>query len=125
MKMSPDQILTRIKPYLTARNALFMLFAAVAFVLAFAPIKAFYATPMGGYYTHIALIPLVSLYLLFLRRKDILRHQKYCATVGLPIMLAGLLLFFGSRTQGIDFDDNNTAALVALSVSSSSMARLF
>lgn len=116
MKIDPQQIKVTIKKYSTRRNALFLLFAAVAFMMAFAPIKAFYATEMGGYYTHIVLIPLVSLYLLYLKRTEILANQKYSLTSGLPVLIAAVVLFIGGWMLCTDFDKNNFASLIALSV---------
>lgn len=116
MKIDLQEIKSEIRLYSNRRNALFLLWATIAFILAYAPIKAFYATPMGGYYTHIVLIPLVSLYLLYLKGKDILSLQTYAVAAGLPVMIAGLLLFFGGRILGADLDGNNSAALSALSV---------
>ncbi len=116
MKIDPQRIVLELKQYSTPRNTLFLILAAIALILIYAPIKAFYATPMGGYYTHIVLIPLVCLYLVYLKRKDIMREQKYAAIAGLPVMIAGLVLFFGGRILGADLDENNSAALSALSV---------
>lgn len=116
MKIDPEQIKSEIRLYSNRRTALFLILAFIAFILVYAPIKAFYATPMGGYYTHIVLIPLVSLYLVYLKRKDILNLQAYSLAAGLPVMLAGLVLFFGSRIPGTNLDSNNSAALSALSV---------
>ncbi|MCE5211009.1 MAG: exosortase [Deltaproteobacteria bacterium] len=116
MKIGPQQIKLIMKELSTGRNALFLLFATVAFMMAFAPIKAFYATEMGGYYTHIVLIPLVSLYLLYLKRTEILANPKYSLTSGLPVLIAAVVLFIGGWMLCTDFDKNNFASLIALSV---------
>jgi exosortase len=116
VKIDPDQIKLIIKKYSTGRNALFLLFAAVAVIMAFAPIKAFYATEMGEYYTHIVLIPLVSLYLMYLKRKEILANPEYSFAAGVPVMIAGIALFFGGQFLGTGLDKNNFASLIALSV---------
>ncbi|PKN96745.1 MAG: hypothetical protein CVU43_19090, partial [Chloroflexi bacterium HGW-Chloroflexi-5] len=60
----------QIKEYLNRRNILFFLFFVVAFLMAYAPIKAIYTSSANReYYSHIVLIPLVSIYLVFLNRK--------------------------------------------------------
>lgn len=116
VNMDLQQIKSEISLFADKRNALFLVLALVAAGLAFAPINAFFSTPMGEYYTHIALIPLVSLYLLSTKRKEILNLRTYAIAAGLPVIIAGLLLFWGGRTLAEQWDANNATALAALSI---------
>ena len=116
MNIDLQKLKSEIRLYSTRRNALFLTLAIIAFAMAFAPIRSFFKTPMGGYYTHIVLIPLVSVYLICLKRSIILNLQTYNAVAGVPTMIAGALLYGGCRMMGQNLDDNNFTALAALSV---------
>ncbi len=116
MKIDLHEIKADIQQLANKRNVLFLFLAVIAFLAACGPVRAFYKSPMGGYYTHIALIPLVSLYLLYLKHKDITACAAYCLPLGLPVMIAGAALYVASRILGTGLDANNLTALVALSV---------
>jgi len=111
-----QQVKSNIEDLCNKRNAFFILLSFIAFLMAFGPIKTFYSTPMGGYYTHIALIPLVSLYLLYLKHQAISAAPRYSIPAGLPVMIAGTALFLIGRILGTGLDANNFASLIALSV---------
>ncbi len=116
MKFDLQQIKSNIVELYNRRNGLFLLLSTIAFLMAFGPIRVFYKTPMGGYYTHIALIPLVSLYLLYLKQKSISSGARYAPAAGLPVLIAGGALFFAGRVMQASLDANNYASLIALSV---------
>jgi exosortase len=116
VKIDLQQMKSSLQDLYTKRNVLFLLSAAIAFLAAVAPIRAFMKTPMGGYYTHIALIPLVSLYLLFLKQKQISERARYSPIAGLPVVISGGALFFVAWLSQSSLDLNNHAAVTALSV---------
>jgi exosortase len=105
-----------IREYLNCRNGLFLFFALVAFMMTYTPIQALRSSDKSEYYTHIALIPLVTLYLLYLKRKEILSVQHYSFSLGIPVLAAALALFAGGQIWGVTLDHNNFASLIALSV---------
>jgi exosortase len=112
----------KIKQYLNRRNALFVLFCALAFVMAYLSIKTlYYASSNREYYSHIVLIPLVSLYLLYQERRDIFKDghgehaPRYDWKVGAPLLLVGALLFFGGQFSGIQLNQNDVTAVITLS----------
>jgi exosortase len=106
----------QIKEYLNRRNILFFLFIAVAFLMAYAPIKAIYTSSANReYYSHIVLIPIVSIYLIFLSRKVIFSQQNYSFIAGIPTLLIGILLYFAGRFFGDQFNQNDFTAIIALS----------
>lgn len=116
MKIDLQQIKSDLVELGNQRNAIFLSLSIVALLMAYGPIKAFYKTPMGGYYTHIALIPLVSLYLLYLKHKEITSAARYSIPAGLPVLIAAGALFFASRIWESGLDAGNFASLMALSV---------
>ena len=65
----------------------------LAGVLGYAPVGTFAGAPSGSdYYSHILLIPFVSVYFLFEQRKKILQGARYCVS-GLAVVASGLLVY--------------------------------
>jgi exosortase len=109
------------------RHLIFVLFFLPAFLMAYAPIKTlFYSSTQSEYYSHIVLIPLVSLYLVFQKRKRIffkqgstngggahLLRNDYIA--GISLLLLGALLYFVGRGVGAVLNQNDFTSIVALS----------
>jgi len=48
--------------------------------------------------SHILLIPFISAFLIFLHRKRIFHAPRYCPSVGIPLLLIALTLWYGLRT---------------------------
>lgn len=108
------------------RHVIFGLFFLTAFLMAYGPIKALYdSSSQSEYYSHIALIPLVSLYLVFQKRKLIflkegstndrgVRLPRNSHVVGVSLLVAGALLYFIGRDVGADLDQNDITVIVVL-----------
>jgi len=108
------------------RNLIFLLFFVLAFLMAYAPIKALYdSASQREYYSHIVLIPLVSIYLVFQKRKLVFSGMVIPGTVysipgikytvpGITLLLAGALLYFVGRGVGAGLNQNDFTAVIAL-----------
>jgi exosortase len=114
--MSENYLTEKIKELFNTRNIVFLLFAAVALIMAYTPIKALYSSNKSEYYSHIALIPLVSIYLIYIKRKEIFAKVNYLFVVGIPVLLLGIALFLGGFLWGAPLDQNNYASLIAFSI---------
>jgi len=114
--MSENSLAEKIKEHLNTRNIVFLLFAALALIMAYTPIKALYSSNKSEYYSHIALIPLVSIYLVYINRKEIFAKVNYLFVVGIPVLLLGIALFLGGFLWGAPLDQNNYASLIAFSI---------
>jgi exosortase len=114
--MSENSLAEKIKEHLNTRNIVFLLFAAVALIMAYTPIKALYSSNKSEYYSHIPLIPLVSIYLVYINRKEIFAKVNYLFVVGIPVLLLGIALFLGGFLWGAPLDQNNYASLIAFSI---------
>jgi exosortase len=114
--MSENSLAEKIKEHLNTRNIVFLLFAAVALIMAYTPIKALYSSNKSEYYSHIALIPLVSIYLIYIKRKEIFAKVNYLFVLGIPVLLLGIALFLGGILWGAPLDKNNYASLIAFSI---------
>ena len=114
--MSENSLAEKIKEHLNTRNIIFLLFTAVALIMAYTPIKALYSSNKSEYYSHIALIPLVSIYLIYIKRKEIFAKVNYLFVVGIPVLLLGIALFLGGFLWGAPLDKNNYASLIDFSI---------
>ncbi len=114
--MSKNSLAEKIKEHLNTRNIVFLLFAAVALIVAYTPIRALYSSNKSEYYSHIALIPLVSIYLIYIKRKEIFTKVDYLFAAGVPIVLLGIALFLGGILWGAPLDNNNYASLLVFSI---------
>jgi exosortase len=84
--------------------------------MSFAPVKALYSSNKSEYYSHIALIPLVSIYLIFQKRQEIFAKQNYSFFRGIIFLLIGVTLYISGRIIGIQLEKNDFASLIMLSV---------
>jgi exosortase len=110
------------------RHVVFGLFFLMGFLMAYGPIKALYdSSSQIEYFSHIALIPLVSIYLVSQRRKRIFFQQETTngrgthspgngRVAGISLLLAGALLYFVGRGIGTSLNQNDVTAIVALAV---------
>ncbi len=107
------------------RNLVFFLFFFLAFLMAYAPIKALYdSSSQREYYSHIVLIPLVSIYLVFQKRKLVFSKRDHLEghsahslrnerIAGISLLLAGALLYFVGRGVGAGLNQNDFTAIIA------------
>ena len=114
--MSENSLAEKIKEILNTRNIVFFLFTAVALIMAYSPVMALYSSNKSGYYSHIALIPLVSIYLIYIKRKEIFANVNYSFVVGIPVLILGIDLFSGGFIWGASLDKNDYGSLVTFSI---------
>ena len=108
------------------KHLIFFLFCVLAFLMAYAPIKALYdSASQREYYSHIVLIPLVSIYLVFQKRKLVFSERENTEgrgahsprndrIAGISLLLAGVLLYFVGRGVGAGLNQNDFTAIIAL-----------
>jgi len=101
----------------TMRNSLlvFLLFITIA---AFCePLAALYRlTQEQSHYSHLLLVPLVSVYVFYLHRKEILSSRQWSPWVGLLMVGVGAIGYWeaGRSTNGVDYLSLTTLALVVV-----------
>jgi exosortase len=66
-------------------------------------------------YSHIILIPFISGYFMYLRRKAIFSDTDYAYPTGIILILIGTILYLISKTNGINLDQNDYLSLTILS----------
>lgn len=114
--MGGNSLAVKNKEYLNTRNIVFFLFIAVAFIMAYLPVKVLYSSDKSEYYSHIALIPLISAYLVYIKRREIFAHVNYLFVMGIPVLLMGIALFWAGTLWGKQLDKNNFASLTIFSI---------
>jgi exosortase len=102
--------------YMNKKNILFSLFCAVAILMSYSPVMAIYSSDKSEYYSHIALIPLVTIYLIFQGRHEIFAKQNYSFFTGILLLSIGLILYLVGRIIGIQLEKNDYASFIMLSV---------
>ena len=116
MKFSKDKTSMNIKEYANRRNVLFLPFCVLAFLMAYSSIKDLYTSSSHReYYSHIVLIPLISIYLIYQNRRGIFSEQKYSFNVGIPLLLVSVLLYFFGQNFENQLNQNDFTSIVALS----------
>jgi exosortase len=97
------------------RTALFLAFVAVAGVIFYGPFREVMRAAMrSDYYSHIVLIPFVSAYLLFVRRKEIFAEIEYAFVPGAAVAGVGVLLYGLALAVPLGLSKNDFSALVTL-----------
>lgn len=90
------------------RTLLFIVVTCIIGLLGSFPLKALLFSKAGGmfyeYYSHIYLIPLVSVYLLYGRRDEIRSSIAYALPLGLPVVALGSIAYGAALAQGASLD---------------------
>ena len=103
--------------YTNRRNILFLLLIGSASFMAFGPMRALYNSPINSaYYSHIALIPLVAVYLIFQRRAVIFEEAKFSFLKGISILSIGTVLYAGAKVFENQINQDDFTAIIAVSL---------
>ncbi len=98
------------------RNILFISFSIHSLLIFYTPIReilrlAFYER----LYAHMILVPFVSGYFLFLKRRQIVLQTDYSFKAGIIISLIGILLFWFEEKSGLGLSQRSHLSLAMLS----------
>jgi exosortase len=100
----------------TARNVLFLLFNVVTIILFHAPLKDLIVLSLGNQnYSHIILIPFISGYFMYVRRKAMFADVHYSYTAGIILIIIASVPYLIGKTQGIKLDQNDYVSLMTFS----------
>jgi len=106
---------------------MFVLLSAVAMAMAYSPLRDLLRnTKQAEYYSHVPLVPVISAYFIFRKRKEIFLKSNSLYFPGLSIMAAGVVLvFIGRALRANPNDYASIASLSALVFESGSLLFLF
>jgi exosortase len=98
------------------RNGLFIFFSILALLIFYTPLRevlrlAFYER----LYAHMLLVPFVSGYFIFLKRRQMVLQTDYSFNAGIIISLIGILLFGLEEKNGLGLSQSSHLSLAVLS----------
>ncbi|MBI4684804.1 MAG: exosortase [Nitrospirae bacterium] len=99
------------------RNLLFIFFFLVIAAIFYAPVKNLLILSLryNELYSHIVLIPFVSMYFIYIDKNKIFSNIGYSAKAGIPLIIIGVILFLWGKTQGSGFNQNDYLSLMTSS----------
>lgn len=101
-----------IKESLNKRNVLFLACSLVAVFMFYKPLGELTRFSIHSmFYSHIWLVPLVSVFFLVTERKKIFQNVAYSYKGGIPLMIAGIIVYLLSRNMHADLNLNDYSAL--------------
>jgi exosortase len=101
----------------TVRNLWFLLLCVLSLVLFWGALRNLVSLSFHDErYSHIILIPLISGCLVYLQRRRIFFESRYCPSVGMPLLLVGIILygFVKGRVPAPDPNDDLSFIVVAM-----------
>jgi exosortase len=102
---------------LARRNLSFSLFWIASLVPFWAPLNTLISLAFqDDRYSHIVLIPFMSMSLAYLERKRIFQESEYCPRVGLPLALFGIILYCFAKQHAFPLGQDNNLALVVSAI---------
>ncbi len=102
--------------HISIRNAIFVFMCLIGVGIVYTPLtQVFHQGARSEYYSHIMLIPLVTGYLIYTRRKRVFIDITYSYNPGLLVVLCGFLSFAFGRYFHDRVDLNDYTSLIVLS----------
>jgi len=94
------------------RTLLFLACTLAAFFMFYKPLGELTRFSIHSmFYSHIWLVPLVSIFFLFTERKTIFQTVEYSYVSGIPLVIAGIIVYLASRNLQTDLNLNDYSAL--------------
>lgn len=99
------------------RNLLFIFFLLVVGAIFYVPIKELLILSLryNELYSHIVLIPFVSMYFIYIDRNKIFSNIGCSAKAGISLIIISVILFILGKTQGLGFNQNDYLSLTTSS----------
>lgn len=105
-----------MKEFLNKRGLLFGIFVFIAIMMAFVPLRELlHSASRKEYYSHIPLIPFISLFFLYQKRRIIVLTQEYTKRPGLALILLGFFLYFSVMSWKGNLRLNDATGLLTFS----------
>jgi len=99
------------------RSLVFLIFSIATIVAFFTPLRELAKmSTKSELYSHILLIPIISGYFLFGKRREVLSSAKYSYILGPLISLSGLFLYIFSLNQATNLNANDFMSLKIYSI---------
>jgi len=111
-------IFKRIKSRpLTAHHLWFGLFLTLSLVLFGSAVGAVIKLSLrDDRYSHLLFIPIISTFLIYLKRRRVFSDPRYCLSTSIPLLAAGVGLFFLAQTRVSTLNSNDRLSIVILAM---------
>lgn len=98
------------------RNFLFLSLSIFPLFLLYVPLKELFSSSIrSDFYDHILVIPLLSAYLFFAKRREIFSSVAYGFKAGIPLLMFGFLIFFWGKKIAPQLNQNDYSSIIACS----------
>jgi exosortase len=98
------------------RHAVFLVAVLAAAVMVYGPLSDLFASRfMRDYHTLIPFIPIISIYLLYLKRKEIWDKMQYSFGPGVAVIITGIVLYAIGLGFGKNLNQNDYATVITFS----------
>ncbi len=105
-----------VNHYINSRNLLFLFFSILTFIVFFEPLRILFAQSFHDeIYDYIIVIPLVSVYFFYLKRKEIFSNKEYSFQAGFGIIILGIILYLIGMSQESRLNQNDDLSIITLS----------
>src|SRR4030042_4064697 len=102
--------------FVNKRNIIFIFLSIVALLMIYGPLKELLRdTDRSEYYSHILLIPLISGYFIYTKRKILFSNLEYSSVPGIILLVIGILFYIVGREQRVQFNLNDYSSLMTFS----------
>lgn len=102
---------------LNSRNILFFAISLIVCIIFYSPLRDLFLLSLyyNELYSHIVIIPLVSAYFIYIKRKEIFSGQGFSFSAGIIIIILGSLLYLAGSSQIDTLNQNDYLSFVTFS----------
>lgn len=102
---------------MTSRNILFVVISLIVCMVYYIPLRYLFMRSFSydALYSYIVMIPLVSAYFIYLKRKEIFTGAGYSVSAGVVIIIVGSLLYLTGLNQGSKLNQNDYLSVTIFS----------
>lgn len=94
------------------RHVIIIIAVLVAAIIAYEPLYVLFTSELSrDYHSLIPFIPIISMYLLFLKRKEIRGKMQYCFGPGVAVIISGLIVLTAGMVYGNTLNHNDYATV--------------
>lgn len=102
--------------FVNKRNIIFIFLSTVAILMIYGPLKELLSNKdHSEYYSHILLIPLVSGYFIYIKKKTLFSNLEYSYIPGIILLVIGILFYIVGKEQRAQFNLNDYSSLIIFS----------
>ncbi|MCC6543246.1 MAG: exosortase [Nitrospirae bacterium] len=98
------------------RTLLLIVFSIVVFIAFYSPLRELWVLSSDDeLYSHIFLIPIISAYFIYLKRRELFQNVSYSFSAGLGVLITGSLFYMTGLSQGFRLTQNDYLSLMTFS----------